>query len=322
MTIVAWPLDKCGMPFDRTSYGRSSGTPLVSIIIPAFNKAPFIREAIESALSQSYPRVELLVIDDGSTDETVEVLRSFGGSIRWLSQPNLGQSAAINRGVSLSTGELVGYLGADDRLKLSAIETTVDNLTRERSACLAYPDFDLIDLQGRKLRSVLAPSYDQRRLIAGFRCLPGPGAIARKEAWIRCGGWSARFVQIPDMDFYFRLSLVGSFLHVPQSLAEFRVHPGSTTHSASSYDKADEPLKLVSEFFARPELPNEIRAWESESYSNALLLSGFLHATGKRLPLATQCFIRAVRLNPKLLLSRELVSYLVRSLTIARPGRT
>jgi glycosyltransferase involved in cell wall biosynthesis len=288
--------------------------PLVSVIIPAHNAAMFIREAIDSALGQSYSSVEVVVVDDASSDDTSEVLRTYGRAITSLSQPRSGQSAAINRGVSLINGELIAYLGADDRLHESAIEILVDKLAHERATCLVYPDFNLIDKTGTIIRRVVTLPYDQRRLIAGFRCLPGPGALVRKTAWSRCGGWSSSFRQIPDMDFYFRLSLTGPFSRVPHCLADFRVHPESTTHKPSLYEMANEPVQLVDEFFTRTDLPENVRRWENESRASALALSAFLHATGDRRFLAMRHFVQAIRLNPRGALSREFISYSVHSL--------
>ncbi|WP_164940693.1 glycosyltransferase [Bradyrhizobium zhanjiangense] len=288
--------------------------PLVSVIIPAHNAAKFIEEAIDSALHQSYSTVEVVVVDDGSTDATRDVLRSYGNAITSVFQPNAGQSAAINRGFCQTTGDLIAYLGADDRLHTSAIEILVNTMVRDELACLVYPDFHLIDERGAVIRRVLAPPYEQRRLIADFRCLPGPGALVRKRAWSRCGGWSNSFRQIPDMDFYFRLSLLGPFARVPHYLADFRVHPGSTTKKASSHEMANEPMKLINEFFNRSDLPASVRMCERQSRASALALAGFLHATGNRKTLSAQCFAQAIRLNPRTLLSRQFASYATRSL--------
>lgn len=288
--------------------------PLVSVIIPAYNAASFLREAIDSALTQTYPAVEVVVVDDGSTDATGDVIGSYGRAITSVFQPNAGQSVATNRGFSLTGGDFIAYLGADDRLNRLAIETLMNRMACDELACLVYPDFSLIDERGKVIRRVSAPSYDQRRLIAGFRCLPGPGALVRRRVWSRCGGWSQSFRQIPDMDFYFRVSLVGAFARVPHELADCRVHPGSTTRRASSYDMANEPTKLIDEFFRRPDLPADVRAWEKEARASALALAGFLHATGNRRWVAAQCFAQAIRLNPSDICSRPFATYAMRSL--------
>ncbi|MCA1452091.1 glycosyltransferase [Bradyrhizobium sp. BRP22] len=287
----------------------------MSIIIPAYNAARYLPESIGSALAQSYSSVEVVVVDDGSTDKTDKVIRSYGRSIKALSQPNSGQSVALNRGLSIATGEMVAYLGADDRLHPCAVEILVDRLAREDNACLAYPDFNLINENSRIVRRIYAPDYDQQRLIAGFHCLPGPGALVRKDAWLTSGGWSAVFRQIPDMDFYFRLSLIGPFCHVSECLADFRVHAASTTFKAGTYEMANEPMRLVSDFFSRPDLPHNIRRWEAKSLANALLLSGFLHAARGRILIAVRCFSRAIRRSPSVIFSRPFTAYMIRSFT-------
>lgn len=288
--------------------------PLVSVVIPAYNAGTFVGEAIDSALRQSYSAVEVVVVDDGSTDDTSGLLKSYGGAITSLSQPRSGQSAAINRGMSIANGELIAYLGSDDRLHESAMEILVDRLSHAPGTCLVYPDFNLIDEAGRIIRRVSALPYDQRRLIAGFRCLPGPGALIRKAAWSRCGGWSSSFRQIPDLDFYFRLSLLGHFARAPHCLADFRAHPESTTHKPSPHEMANEPVQLVEEFFARIDLPEDVRRWEAEARASALALSGYLHAMAGRRSLAMLYFAQAIRLNSRAALSREFVSYAARSL--------
>ena len=93
-----------------------SKTPLVSIVIPCYNAERYVGEAIESALDQTYPHKEVIVIDDGSTDSSLEVIRSFGNHLRWETAPNRGGSAARNRGLELARGELIQFLDADDLL--------------------------------------------------------------------------------------------------------------------------------------------------------------------------------------------------------------
>src|SRR4051812_41844998 len=102
--------------------------PLASVIIPCYQGEPVVREAIDSALRQTYQPTEVVVVDDGSTDASVEVLRSFGGRIRWETGPNRGASAARNRGLELARGELIQFLDADDLLHEDKIERQAEVL--------------------------------------------------------------------------------------------------------------------------------------------------------------------------------------------------
>ena len=114
-----------------------STMPLVSVIIPCYNQGHFLGEAIRSTLDQTYPRVEIIVVDDGSDDRTPEVARSYSG-VRYVRQDNQGVSAARNAGFTLSRGEYVVFLDSDDRLRPEAIAANLAILDRERDAALCF----------------------------------------------------------------------------------------------------------------------------------------------------------------------------------------
>ncbi|MFO0964057.1 MAG: glycosyltransferase family 2 protein [Gemmataceae bacterium] len=115
--------------------------PLVSIVTPSFNQGRFIRRTIDSVLSQDYPRIEYVVIDGGSTDETIDVLRSYGSRLEWVSEKDRGQSHAINKGLSRTKGAIVAYLNSDDTLAPGAVATAARHFQE-------HPDWDLIYGEG------------------------------------------------------------------------------------------------------------------------------------------------------------------------------
>ena len=119
--------------------------PLVSVVIPAYNHGKYLDAAIRSILEQDYPRVELIVIDDGSTDNTREILTKYEGRFHFESQPNRGQVATLNKGWLMSHGEILAYLSADDLLLHGAIRNAVRCLEENADAVLTYCDFNLID---------------------------------------------------------------------------------------------------------------------------------------------------------------------------------
>src|SRR3977135_236299 len=109
----------------RASSPALGEQPLVSIVTPSFNQGRFIRRTIESVLAQTYPNIEYVVVDGGSPDETLDVLKSYGDRVRWLSEADAGQTDAINKGLRLTNGEIVGYLNSDDVLFPEAIARVV-----------------------------------------------------------------------------------------------------------------------------------------------------------------------------------------------------
>src|SRR3954467_14302963 len=114
--------------------------PLVSIVTPSFNQGRFLGRTIDSVLGQDYPHVEYLVVDGGSTDETLAILRSYGDRVRWLSEADAGQTAAINKGFQRTSGKIVGYLNSDDVLLPEAVATVVEYLRNHPECDLVYGD--------------------------------------------------------------------------------------------------------------------------------------------------------------------------------------
>lgn len=301
----------------RDSPGGSTGpNPIVSIVTPTYNQRSFLREAIESVLAQTYPAVEYIVLDDGSTDNTREVLSAYGARIRWETQPNRGQAAALNRGWAMARGDILGYLSADDTLLPEAIEVGVRTLTGDRQLVAVYPDFYLIDQRSRVLKEVRAPNFDYRDLVVRGLCHPGPGALFRRDAYIRAGPWDETLRQAPDYEFWLRLGRLGMFGHVSHPLAGFRIHGGSQSRVAAPPARSDEIIRIISAFYARyDDLPAEILHGRAEALSTAHLLAAKSHLVARRYTTAVQRAWRAVTLHPRQLLDVETYRHLISGLT-------
>jgi len=251
--------------------------PLVSVVIPAHNYGRYVQRAVQSVLSQSHPRVELIVLDDGSTDNTREVLGRLPGAFHWESHANMGQAQTLNKGWQMARGEILAYLSADDALAPGAVTAAVSALSASTDAVATYCDFELIDPASRAIRHVRTPAFDYSRLVAELECEPGPGAFFRRAAWQRSGGWNPALRQMPDYDFWLRLGLQGRFVRIPLVLALYRVHGASQTFARASEAEADEPIRIISEFFARRDLPDDIRALQPRAVAKANLVSAQLH---------------------------------------------
>src|SRR5258706_2758560 len=128
--------------------------PLVSIVIPCHNQGNYLRQAIESVLSQDYSHIELIVLDDGSHDDTQAVLASYAGRFRHETHANMGQARTLNKGWGMSKGEFLSYLAADDFLLPGAVRTAVENLVSSPRIALSYLDVHVIDPQSRDFRRV------------------------------------------------------------------------------------------------------------------------------------------------------------------------
>lgn len=272
--------------------------PLVSIVIPAYNHGQYLDEAIRSILEQDYPNVELIVIDDGSTDNTKDVLEKYKGRFYSETQPNQGQVATLNKGWRMSRGDVLAYLSADDLLLPGAISSAVKCLEDTPDAVLTYCDFNLIDPHSLTVRRVTTPEFDYREMAVEFVCAPGPGAFFTRPAFERAGVWNSDFKQMLDYEYWLRLGLCGRFVRIPEVLAAYRVHPGSQTFAATSQIRPEEPVTIIERYFERADIPDSVRPFRKRALSNAHLRAAYLYfRTGNPRPGISELG-RAFRLWP------------------------
>jgi glycosyltransferase involved in cell wall biosynthesis len=206
--------------------------PLVSIITPSRNQAPFISQAIESVLAQDYPLIEYLVLDAVSDDGTVGILESFGDRVRWISEPDGGQADAIDRGIRMTRGEIVGWLNSDDRYLPGAVSAAVAALAEDPDAPAAYGEAEFIAADG----TVLGPCnqvepYSLDRLVNDLDFVVQPATFFRRSAYLAVGGLDRGLHYCLDYDLWIRFGQIAPLRHVPQRLAQIRVYPGTKTAS-------------------------------------------------------------------------------------------
>lgn len=181
---------------------------LVSIVIPCWNGENFVAEAIDSALAQTYPHVEVIVIDDGSTDRTVDVLRSFGDRIRWETTPNLGGCAARNLGIKLSRGEFVQFLDADDILYPEKLSRMVPLAQKAGADALALCDWEVASARASARRELAQIQYEGEDAFTFF--LKGGALISSPLHWKKrledVGGFRADLPCCQEYDLHLRLA--------------------------------------------------------------------------------------------------------------------
>ena len=191
----------------------------VAVVIPAFNHAAYLAAAIDSVLAQDYADIDLLVIDDGSTDDTPRVLERYGSKLRWYSRANRGQSSTLNEGWTKTRGDLLLYLGDDDVLLPGAVAAAVATMEADASLVGVYGDYLIIDDQSRTLRRVRMPDVDLPHMLRDFMTPPAAGAVVRRSVWQAVGGWDESLRQVPDRDFYQRAMLLGRMARLDALLA-------------------------------------------------------------------------------------------------------
>jgi glycosyltransferase involved in cell wall biosynthesis len=205
--------------------------PLVSIVTPSFNQAPFLRRTIDSVLGQTYQPIEYVVMDGGSRDGSVEILQSYGERLRWVSEPDRGQTDAINRGFARSNGEIRAYVNSDDVLLPEAVATAVRHLSRHPEWDLVYGKAFFIDAHDQVIEPYPTEEYSFDRLMQiCFICQPA--AFWRSRVAERIGPLNDCLHYVMDYEYWLRMNRGGGRLvHIPHTLALARVHPHSKTQA-------------------------------------------------------------------------------------------
>ena len=219
--------------------------PLVSIITPSFNQGAFIAQTIESVLSQDYPHIEYLVVDGGSRDTTLDVLRRYDRRIRWISEPDGGQADAINKGVTLTSGPIVAWLNSDDVYAPGAVSRAVRELQAYPATALVYGQAEFIDDEA----TVMGPcshveSFDLDRLIHNADFIVQPAAFFSRETLVAVGGLNTSLHYCFDYDLWIRFGKCRSVRYVPSVLARARVHPETKTANGG-LERMDEIERMI-----------------------------------------------------------------------------
>lgn len=249
--------------------------PLVSVVTPSLNQGQFIAETVNSVLSQDYPRLEYLVVDGGSTDKTLDILRCYGERLHWISESDNGQTAAINKGWRLAQGEIIAWLNSDDTYLPGAVKRAVSFLQAHPAVDAVYGDCDYVDGEGRFLRAYPARPYDYVELVrSAFDYIPQPATFIRRRALESVGHLDESLHYVMDLDYWLRLGVRHAMTYLPERLATLRLH-----QTAKSIQQVgDFPAELIYTYqrlFALPDLPRSVREIETEAMSNVYYAAAY-----------------------------------------------
>lgn len=201
--------------------------PLVSIIIPSFNQGAYIRETLDSCFDQDYRPIEIIVMDGGSTDNTVEILESFGTrpELFWISEKDRGVVDAVNKGLIRAKGEICAIQSSDDVYLPGAVRNAVEAFARAPDAGLVYGDVKSMDASGRIGAGLRQTGYSLERLLRREIHIPQPAAFFRLDLARKLGGWDDRIPYVPDTDLWIRIAFRSSVVKLDEFLACLRKHP-------------------------------------------------------------------------------------------------
>ncbi|HVU13946.1 MAG TPA: glycosyltransferase family 2 protein, partial [Phototrophicaceae bacterium] len=173
-------------------------TSLVSVVVPSFNQAQFIRATLDSILQQDYPALECIVVDGGSTDKTLEALQAYADPrLTWISERDKGQSDALNKGLQRISGEIITYLNSDDLLNPGAIRFIVEYFDQHPETDLIYGDGYFIDAEGKQIASYKSAPFDLELCLLNGQDLVQPGTFWKRALTEKVG--------LFDVDLHYRM---------------------------------------------------------------------------------------------------------------------
>jgi glycosyltransferase involved in cell wall biosynthesis len=215
-----------------------TGRPLVSVIIPVYNGTNYLAEAVASVLSQTYEPIELIVVDDGSTDGTWDLIRSYGDRVHGIRKDNGGVASALNRGIREASGRFIAWLSHDDLFLPDKLARQVEHLTSRSGVRACFTDYQVIDPVGRPLRTIVTtqlPRVELLRELFRSSLIDGSTTLIARETFERVGEFDEhrRFTQ--DLDMWMRILSHEEFARVGEVLGKQRCHPDRGSSNVAAH---------------------------------------------------------------------------------------
>lgn len=208
----------------------SSNLPKVSIITPSFNQGQFLEASIRSVLEQDYPNLEYIIVDGGSKDESVEIIKKYQDRLAWwVSEKDKGHADALNKGFSHATGEILAWLNSDDIYFPNAVSEAVAILTSRPEVGMVYGDADLIDDSGKTVGQFGSKQTSYKQMLRGSVHIPQATTFFRTNLWHQVGPLDLTLFFSFDYDLWVKLAKVSQILYVPKRWAKFRIHGAGKT---------------------------------------------------------------------------------------------
>ncbi|NML47775.1 glycosyltransferase [Ramlibacter sp. G-1-2-2] len=273
---------------------------VLSLVTPAYNQGQYLAETIESVLAQDQLGIDYLVLDDGSSDSTLQVLQDYTDRVAWEHQPNMGQVRTLNKGWGRANGKYLAYLSSDDILYPGAVRKLVEVLEADPTIACVFPDCDLIDEESRVIKRSVCRPFNLDQLVVDQECYIAVGAIFRRSAFEAVGGWKPELRLAPDREFWMRLASQGSIHFHRESLAGYRMHPKSISYKDVSEETSREYIRVLDDYFAQPGVPPRIAARKEEAYGKATLVLARNRFRSGDLKRGFALYAEACRLHPPL----------------------
>lgn len=207
----------------------------IGIVIPSFNSEDTIQETIDSIIDQNYPHLDLVIVDGLSTDSTMDIVRSYGDKLRWISEPDSGQTEAINKGIKTLDAEIIKWVNSDDLLLPGSLELVNDFFSNNEKIDFVYGDIEFIDSNGKVIGAHLEPKFSSFVMLYGHNLFADPSSFWRKRAYDNIGKLDESILYSMDYEMWVRFYKNGvKFSSIAIAIAQYRID--RTNASIKNFD--------------------------------------------------------------------------------------
>jgi glycosyltransferase involved in cell wall biosynthesis len=276
---------------------------LVSIVTPSYNQAAYLEQTIQSVLGQDYPRIEYIVVDGGSTDDSVEIIRKYADRLAyWVSEKDRGQAEAINKGFARANGEILAWLNSDDYYMLNTVSVAVRCFEQNPDVVMVYGDMLAVDGNGQTINLLRYKQLSLQDLLC-FQIVGQPSVFFRRSAFENAGPLETDFHFMLDHQLWIRLAQRGRILHVPQVWSAARYHP-EAKNRARAAEFGQEAFRVLDWAKSQPGLAEAVRGVERRAHASAQRYDARYLLDGGQPGAALVAWLRALLLHPPTALQR------------------
>ena len=276
---------------------------LVSIVTPSYNQAPFLEQTIQSVLEQDYPRIEYIVVDGGSTDNSVEVIQKYADRLAyWISEKDSGQAEAINKGFARANGEIVAWLNSDDYYLMHTISLVVRCFEQNPDVVMIYGDMFAVDGNDQTINVLQYKQLSLEDLLC-FQIIGQPSVFFRRSALEKVGRLDPTFHFMLDHHLWIRLAQLGRILHIPQVWSAARYHP-QAKNRARAAEFGREAFRVLDWAKKQPELASSVSKVKRRALASAHRYDSRYLLDGGQAASALGAWFRALFIHPPTALAR------------------
>ena len=277
--------------------------PLVSIITPSYNQAPYLQQTMQSVLEQDYPNIEYIVVDGGSTDSSVEVIKKYADQLAyWISERDSGQAEAINKGFARANGEILAWLNSDDYYMLNTISVAVRCFEQNPDVVMVYGDMLAVDGEGQNINVLKYKQLTLEDLLC-FQIVGQPSVFFRRSALEKTGWLDPTFNFMLDHHLWIRLAQQGRILHIPQVWSAARYHP-LAKNRARAAEFGREAFRVLDWAKKEPGLGDKVSKVKRRALASAHRYDARYLLDGGQTAAALGAWFRALFIHPPTALGR------------------